>query len=101
MPRPTGTSTTFSLSAIVFSNLFPQTLSGEELLNGLGMFNVGGYSAAAQAVDGAAASHLTPTLHNDDQQRPPDALRAEIRQLPADATADRYQLLLRPWLWCL
>jgi len=47
------------------------------------------------------ATHLTATLHNDALLRQLDALCAEIRQLPADATAERYQLVLRPWFWWL
>lgn len=47
------------------------------------------------------ATHLTATLHNDADLRPLDALIAEVRQLPGDASADRYQVLLRPWLWWL
>ncbi|HLD66638.1 MAG TPA: type VI secretion system tip protein TssI/VgrG, partial [Pseudomonas sp.] len=101
MPRPTDTSTSLSLSATALAELFPQSLSGEEALNALGSLTLSGYSATALALDGAVASHLTATLHNDDQQRPLDALCAEIRQLPGDATADRYSLTLRPWLWWL
>ncbi|BBT16455.1 hypothetical protein WP8S17C03_25040 [Metapseudomonas otitidis] len=58
-------------------------------------------SATALTLSSAVATHITATLHNDANLRPLDALVAEIRQLPADATADRYQVLLRPWLWWL
>lgn len=101
MPRPTDSSTSLSLSATAVSDLYPEGFSGEEALNGLGSFTLNGYSATALTLSSAVASHLTATLHNDDQQRPLDALCAEIRQLPGDATAERYSLTLRPWLWWL
>jgi len=101
MPRPTDTSTSLSLTATTLTDLYPEHLSGEEALNSLGSLTLSGYSATALTMADAVASHLTATLHNDDQLRPLDALCAEIRQLPGDASADRYQLLLRPWLWWL
>jgi type VI secretion system secreted protein VgrG len=101
MPRPTDTTTSLSLTASALADLYPESLSGEEMLNELGSLTLHGYSATALALSSAVATHLTATLHNDDKQRPLDALCAEIRQLPGDASADRYQLLLRPWLWWL
>lgn len=101
MPRPTDTNTTLSLSASTLGDLYPQTLSGGEALNELGSLTLGGYSATALTLSNAVATHLTATLHNDADQRPLDGLVAEIRQLPGDASAERYQVLLRPWLWWL
>ncbi|HWV09199.1 MAG TPA: type VI secretion system tip protein TssI/VgrG [Pseudomonas sp.] len=101
MPRPTDTTTTLSVTASALTDLFPETLSGEEVLNALGSLNLRGYSATPLTLADAVASHVTATVHNDDLLRPVDALCAEIRQLPGDASADRYQLLLRPWLWWL
>lgn len=101
MPRPTDTSTSLSLTATALADLYPEQLSGEEGLNSLGSLTLHGYSATALTMADAVASHLTATLHNDDMLRPLDALCAEIRQLPGDATAERYNLLLRPWLWWL
>lgn len=101
MTRPTDTTTSLSLTATALSDLYPEHLSGEEALNSLGSLNLYGYSATALTMADAVASHLTATLHNDAMQRPLDALCAEIRQLPGDATAERYNLLLRPWLWWL
>jgi len=101
MPRPTDSSTSLSLTATALADLYPESLSGEETLNGLGSFTLSGYSATALTLSSAVASHLTATLHNDDKLRPLDALCAEIRQLPGDATAERYNLTLRPWLWWL
>ncbi|TWC40140.1 type VI secretion system secreted protein VgrG [Pseudomonas sp. SJZ079] len=101
MPRPTDTSTSLSLSASALTDLYPENLSGEEALNSLGSLTLSGNSSTALTLDSAVATHLTATLHNDDKQRPLDALCAEIRQLPGDATAERYSLLLRPWLWWL
>ncbi|KTT26710.1 type IV secretion protein Rhs [Pseudomonas oryzihabitans] len=101
MPRPTDTNTSLSISAAALTDLYPQVLSGHETLNELGSLTLHGDSATALTLNSAVATHLTATLHNDAQQRPLDALVAEIRQLPADATAERYQLVLRPWLWWL
>ncbi|HSX86959.1 MAG TPA: type VI secretion system tip protein TssI/VgrG [Pseudomonas sp.] len=101
MTRPTDTTTSLSLTATALADLYPEHLSGEEALNSLGSLNLYGYSATALTLADAVASHLTATLHNDAMQRPLDALCAEIRQLPGDATAERYNLLLRPWLWWL
>lgn len=101
MTRPTDTSSSLSLSATALADLYPESLSGEEALNVLGSWILEGCSATALTLDSAVASHLTATLHNDALERPLDALCAEIRQLPGDATAERYSLLLRPWLWWL
>nr|WP_298136141.1 type VI secretion system tip protein VgrG [uncultured Pseudomonas sp.] len=101
MTRPTDTTTSLSLTATALTDLYPEHLSGEEALNSLGSLTLHGYSATALTLADAVASHLTATLHNDAMQRPIDALCAEIRQLPGDATAERYNLLLRPWLWWL
>lgn len=101
MPRPTETNTGLSLSVSALADLYPEALSGDETLNELGGLTLNSYSAIALKLSSAVATHLTATLHNDANQRPFDALVAEIHQLPADATADRYQLVLRPWLWWL
>ncbi len=101
MPRPTDTTTSLSLTATAVADLYPESLTGEEALNALGSLMLNGNSSTALTLADAVASHLTATLHNDDQLRPLDALCAEIRQLPGDATAERYNLLLRPWLWWL
>jgi type VI secretion system secreted protein VgrG len=101
MTRPTDTTTSLSLTATALVDLYPEHLSGEEALNSLGSLTLHGYSATALTMADAVASHLTTTLHNDAMLRPIDALCAEIRQLPGDATAEHYSLLLRPWLWWL
>ncbi|HGM4189471.1 TPA: type VI secretion system tip protein TssI/VgrG [Pseudomonas aeruginosa] len=101
MPRPTDSTTSLSLIASALAALFPERLAGEERLNALPGWELLGYSASPLALDGAIATHLTATLHNDADQRPLDGLVAEIRQLPGDASAERYQVLLRPWLWWL
>ncbi|MFS2124637.1 type VI secretion system tip protein TssI/VgrG [Pseudomonas sp. Pseusp97] len=101
MARPIDTRTTLSVTAPSLAELYPESLSGEQALNSLGSFILRGYSASTLPLADALASHVTATLHNDDQLRPSDGLCAEIHQLPADATADRYQLVLRPWLWWL
>ena len=101
MPRPTDSTTSLSLTASALAALFPERLAGEERLNALPGWELLGYSASPLALDGAIATHLTATLHNDADQRPLDGLVAEIRQLPGDASAERHQVLLRPWLWWL
>ena len=102
MPRSTDSNTTLSLTATTLSALYPDSLSGEERLNALGSHLLNGINdGASLTLTTAVASHVTTTLHKDALLRPMDFLVAEIRQLPADATAERYQLLLRPWLWWL
>ena len=97
----TDSTTSLSLTASALAALFPERLAGEERLNALPGWELLGYSASPLALDGAIATHLTATLHNDADQRPLDGLVAEIHQLPGDASAERYQVLLRPWLWWL
>ncbi|KJZ35571.1 type VI secretion system tip protein VgrG [Pseudomonas fluorescens] len=102
MPRTTDSNTTLSLTATSLSALYPESLSGKEALNSLGSQTLNGLNdGSALPLASAVATHVTTTLHNDAQSRAFDALVAEIRQLPADATAERYQLVLRPWLWWL
>ena len=102
MPRSTDSNTTLSLTSATVSALYPDSLSGEERLNALGSHILNGINdGASLTLTSAVASHVTTTLHKDALLRPMDWLVAEIRQLPADATAERYQLVLRPWLWWL
>ncbi|GFM85523.1 hypothetical protein PSCICO_09220 [Pseudomonas cichorii] len=101
MPRSTDTTTSLSLTGSALTELYPDVISGEESLNALGQYFLHGQADTALTLTSAIATHVTTTLHNDAMLRPMDALVAEIRQLPADATADRYQVLLRPWLWWL
>ncbi|MDU2611191.1 MAG: type VI secretion system tip protein VgrG [Pseudomonas aeruginosa] len=100
MSRGTDTSS-LSLVAELLSDLNLETLTGGERLNTLDSMSLQGNSSTSLTLSNTVASHLSATLHNDSQQRPLDALVAEIHQLPADATADRFQLVLRPWLWWL
>ncbi|MCM2461431.1 type VI secretion system tip protein VgrG [Pseudomonas sp. CG7] len=102
MARSVDSNTTLSLTASSLSALYPDSLSGEERLNALGSHVLNGINdGASLTLTTAVASHVTTTLHKDALLRPMDFLVAEIRQLPAAATAERYQLLLRPWLWWL
>lgn len=102
MPRSTDSNTTLSLTAPSLSAFYPEALSGEEALNSLSSQCLNSLNdGTLLTLSTAISTHLTLTLHNDANQRPLDALVAEIRQLPADATADRYQVVLRPWLWWL
>ncbi|HEY1028016.1 MAG TPA: type VI secretion system tip protein TssI/VgrG [Pseudomonas sp.] len=101
MPRPTDTTTSIFLTASALTSLYPEVLSGQEDLNGLAGLTLSGLSATPLTLPDTIATHLTLTLQNDVNQRPIDALVAEIRQLPADVTVDRYQVVMRPWLWWL
>ncbi len=101
MTRPEDTNTGFALSGPVVTSMFAQSATADEALSQLGVASISGYSVSSLVMGDAIASHVTLTLHNDAQQRPLDGLCAQIRQLPADSTAERYSLLLRPWLWWL
>lgn len=85
----------------MLKGLYPRSISGREVLNDLARLDLQGSSDDLLALPGSVATHVTATLRNDAQQRPLDALIAEIHRLPADATAEHYQLVLRPWLWWL
>ncbi|MBK5549926.1 type VI secretion system tip protein VgrG [Pseudomonas sp. TH03] len=102
MSRSIDSNTSLSLTASTLSALYPESLSGEEALNSIGSQILNGLNdGTSLTLTSAVATHVTTSLHNDALLRPFDALVAEIRQLPADATAERYQLVLRPWLWWL
>jgi type VI secretion system secreted protein VgrG len=102
MKRSTDTSTSLSLTASALAALYPEFISGEEALNSLRNQALSGITEGTSlSLPTAIATHLTLVLRDDAQLRPLDALVAEIRQLPADATAERYQVTLRPWLWWL
>lgn len=93
MPRTTDSNSTLSLTATSLSALYPESLSGDEALNMVGTQTLNGLNdGTSLTLTTAVATHVTTTLHNDALTRPMDALVAEIRQLPADATAERYQL---------
>ncbi len=102
MPRAIDTNTSLSLTASSLASLYPASIFGDESLNHLGQCVLNGLNDGTPlTLSTAIATHVTATLHNDALLRPLDALVAEICQLPADATAERYQLVLRPWLWWL
>lgn len=101
MPRPSDKTTSLGLSACAIKDLYPETFSGEERLNALGGLLLTGYSHTAQKLDKAVAGHVTATLRRDAKTRLEDDLCVEIVQLPGDATAERYSVLLRPCLWWL
>ena len=101
MPRPSDKTTSLSLSPPLLRELYPDSLSGDEALNALGSFTLAGFNDSALVLDQVAASHLTLSLRRDDQTRPVDGLCAAIRQLPGDATTDRYSVTLRRGRWWL
>ncbi|MFK8402908.1 type VI secretion system tip protein TssI/VgrG [Pseudomonas sp. BGr12] len=98
---PSDANASFALITAFSGVLYPQYLAGEESLNHLHQLAVHGYAFTSLIPNNFIGSRATLVIHNDTQQRSLDALVAEIHQLPADATADRYQLVLRPWLWWL
>lgn len=101
MADSTGSNANFSITTSISGDSYAKEISGKEALNSLAQLLLFGVCGNPLTLSSNVASRITTTFHNDAQQRPLDALVAEIHQLPADATADRYQLVLRPWLWWL
>lgn len=66
-------------------------------LNGLTVATVAAFTSAPLTLDSVLATHLTAAINNANF----DALIAEAHHLPSTANADRYQFILRPWLWWL
>lgn len=89
--------TIIKLTAPTLTGLTAATAYTDSRLNGLTTATVVGTTAAPLTLDAALATHLTATLNNADY----DGLIAEAHQLPATGNADRYQFVLRPWLWWL
>ncbi|WP_267911970.1 contractile injection system protein, VgrG/Pvc8 family, partial [Citrobacter cronae] len=79
------------------TGLTAATAYNESQLNGLTTATIAGTTSAPLTLDSALATHLTATINNASY----DGLIAEAHQLPATANADRYQFVLRPWLWWL
>ncbi|WEJ74257.1 type VI secretion system tip protein VgrG [Pseudomonas sp. PSE14] len=101
MPRDSAPDPSISLTARKLLLPDPQALSSTERLNDLCLSSVACICNSATDLAAAICSSATISLIHDSLQRPLDALISELHQLPADATADRYQLVLRPWLWWL
>ncbi|CAM6273659.1 Uncharacterized conserved protein VgrG, implicated in type VI secretion and phage assembly [Citrobacter sedlakii] len=89
--------TIIKLTTPALTGLTATTAQTESQLNALTTATVAATSAAPLTLDAALATHLTATLNNADY----DGLIAEAHQLPATSNADRYQFVLRPWLWWL
>ena len=90
-------STIIKLTAPALTGLTAATVQTGSQLNGLTTTIVAATTSAPLTLDSALATHLTATLNNADY----DGLIAEAHQLPATGNADRYQFVLRPWLWWL
>lgn len=90
-------STIIKLTAPTLAGLTAATAHTDSQLNGLTAATVAGTTSAPLTLDTALATHLTATINNADY----DGLIAEVHQLPATSNADRYQFVLRPWLWWL
>lgn len=69
----------------------------ESSLDDLNTATIAGTTSASLTLDTALATHLTTTTNTTYY----DGLIAEVHHLPATANADRYQFVLRPWLWWL
>lgn len=85
------------LTAPTLTGLTAATAQTESALNSLTTATVAGTTSAPLTLDAVLATHLTATINNADY----DGLIAEAHQLPATGNADRYQFVLRPWLWWL
>ncbi|MBB5190646.1 type VI secretion system secreted protein VgrG [Silvimonas terrae] len=93
--------TSLVLSAPALAGLVAASVTGREEIQAVNAIALSGLAEVTQASADAIAKPVTLKLQNDAQTRPFGALVAEIRQLPTDATANHYQLTLRPWLWWL
>lgn len=85
------------LTAPALSGLTAATAHTDSRINSLSTTIVAATTSAPLALERALASHLTVSLNSTDH----DGLIAEVHQLPATSNADRYQFILRPWLWWL
>jgi len=90
-------STIIKLTAPALTGLTASTAQTESALNSLTTATVAATTSAPLTLDTALATHLTATINSADY----DGLIAEAHQLPATGNADRYQFVLRPWLWWL
>lgn len=82
---------------LTLTGLTAATARTDSQLNGLATATVAGTTSVPLILDTVLATHLTTTINNADY----DGLIAEAHQLPATSNADRYQFVLRPWLWWL
>lgn len=82
---------------LTLTGLTAATARTDSQLNGLTTATVAGTTSVPLILDTVLATHLTTTINNADY----DGLIAEAHQLPATGNADRYQFVLRPWLWWL
>ena len=89
--------TIIKLTAPTLTGLTATAAHTESALNGLTTSTVAATTSAPLTLDAALAIHLTTTINDANY----DALIAEAHQLPATSNADRYQFVLRPWLWWL
>ncbi|HHX9846282.1 TPA: type VI secretion system Vgr family protein [Salmonella bongori] len=89
--------TIIKLTAPALTGLTAATAYTDSQLNSLTTATVAGTTSAPLTLDSALATHLTVTINDANY----DALIAEAHQLPATGNADRYQFVLRSWLWWL
>lgn len=89
--------TIIKLTAPNLTGLTVATAYTDSQLNSLTTATVAGTTSAPLTLDSALATHLTVTINDANY----DALIAEAHQLPATGNADRYQFVLRSWLWWL
>ncbi|MBA3223402.1 type VI secretion system Vgr family protein [Salmonella bongori] len=89
--------TIIKLTAPNLTGLTVATAYTDSQLNTLTTATIAATTSAPLTLDASLATHLTATINNANY----DALIAEAHQLPATGNADRYQFVLRPWLWWL
>ncbi|HCB1501442.1 TPA: type VI secretion system tip protein VgrG [Klebsiella michiganensis] len=88
---------TIKLTAPALIGLTTTSVQTDSQLNCLTIATVAGTTTAPLTLDTALTTHFTATINNADY----DGLIAEAYQLPASSNAERYQFVLRPWLWWL
>lgn len=89
--------TIIKLTSPTLASLTAVFTQSDSQLNGLTTTTIAGTTSTPLTLDAALATHLTATINDTDN----DGLIAEAHQLPATSNADRYQFVLRPWLWWL
>lgn len=89
--------TIIKLTAPTLTGLTAATVHTDSQLNALTTATIAATTSAPLTLDAVLATHLTATINSADY----DGLIAEAHQLPATSNANRYQFVLRPWLWWL
>ncbi|EAR6709561.1 type VI secretion system tip protein VgrG [Salmonella enterica] len=89
--------TFFKLTSPVLTGIAASTVHIESILDNLKLATITASTSAPLTLKNILATHFTVSLNNNDY----DGLIAEMCKLPSTTNADRYQFVLRPWLWWL